>query len=105
VLDGDNREAAIGAADARQHPAAKHYWDGEARFALRMAGPLGLTPAETISPRFADPVAWDVYLAYPPGDHDLDRPAHWTHQLRTAKAPTLDPAAFGREIEALLPRT
>jgi len=105
VLVADSRDAAFSAAAERQHPAATHYWDDEARFALHLAAPLGLTPTESISPRFADAVAWDVYLAYPSGAQDLHAPTRWTHQLLTNKAPRLDPAAFRRTVEALLPLT
>ncbi len=103
VLGADDREAAVRAAGERDHPAARHYWDADGAFAPALATPLGLAPAETPTPRFPLAIAWDVYLAYPPGDHDLFAPSSWMHQLPTKKAPRLDAAAFHRTVEALLP--
>ena len=103
VLDGDDRNAAVAAAGQREHAAARHYWDADGSFAPALAVPLGLTPVETPSPRSPLAVAWDVYLTYPPGDHDLFAPSSWMHQLPTKKAPRLDPEAFRRTVEKLLP--
>ncbi|HEY5625196.1 MAG TPA: hypothetical protein VIT93_01770 [Dehalococcoidia bacterium] len=104
VLDQDDRDAAVRAAVQREHAAARHYWDTDGDFAPALAAPLGLTPAETPSPRSPLAIAWDVYLTYPPGDRALFALASWMHQLPTKRAPRLDPAAFRRTVEELLPQ-
>ncbi len=104
VLAADDREAAVRAAAQREQAAADHYWDADGAFAPTLAAPLGLTPAETPRRRSPEAIAWDVYLAYPPGDEDLFAPSSWAHQLPTERAPRLDPDAFRRTVEALLPR-
>lgn len=102
VLAADDRDAAVRASAERDHPSAVHYWDDGARFARRMAGPLGLTPEETPSPLSPDPVAWDVYLLYPPAAADLYAPAHWAHQLPATRAPRLEAASFRQVVEGTL---
>lgn len=78
VLLADNEAAAAYNEISMKRRRMRHYWDPQQLLAKQLARPLGI------------PLAWDVYLLYPRGEMDLERPAFWMHQLDTNLAPRLD---------------
>ncbi len=102
MLPPDTPEAA--AATARAFPHTEHYWDRERRLAATMGRALAITAKESIGVDGGTGLAWDVYLAYGPGDEDLYRPRFWMHQLAAAHAPRLDTDEFRRRVGRLMYR-
>ena len=76
-------------------PRATHFWDGSAMLVHQYDTVLGI-----------DQDAWDVYLLYGPTARwdgaAPPPPAFWMHQLRTDKAPPLDPAVFAAQANMAL---
>jgi len=73
-----------------------HYWDPDRIFGQMLSRTLYLHA----------PIAWDVYLAYPP-EHlwhtDLPpSPKFWMHQLDEEPTLLLDPTRFKRAVKRLL---
>ncbi len=100
MLPPDSEAAAQEA--ARTLPSAMHFWDGDRRLGAEMGRALGITAKESIGVDGGPGLAWDVYLAYGPGDVDIGHPRFWMHQLAVSHAPRLDPDEFRRQVERLL---
>lgn len=74
MLGTDSRAKAERAAQMIQDPRVEYFHDPERRSGRAVARSLG---AE-------GPIAWDIYLFYPPDvrwEKELPRPADWVHQL------------------------
>ena len=76
-------------------PRVSHYWDPD-----RLLGQL---LSKTLKLRA--PIAWDVYLLYPP-EHDWDAelppvPEYWMHQLDEEPTLYLDPLRLKRTVRAM----
>lgn len=85
-------------------PNVSHYWDGDARSAFAYGGVLDIYE----DAKKGDAIfAWDVWLAYAPGqtwDDDSKPPAptFWRHQLYKGRAGyELDPPVFGADAMKL----
>ena len=97
ILPDDNEPAARGSCGLVTDARAAHFWDEQRVLPERFASVLGLPEGWP---------AWDVYLAYPPGDtwdKTPPAPAFWHHQLGDlALAPKLDAPAFAVGVKAIL---
>ena len=76
----------------------KHYWDPD-----RI---LGRLLSRTL--KLKAPIAWDVYLIYPP-DHPWDgelppAPTFWMHQLDEESTLYLDPVGLKHTVQAITER-
>jgi hypothetical protein len=102
MLPTDNEAAARIAAQRFADPRATHYWDRERHLSRRMATPLAIDTRRSAAPGDDPPYAWDIYLAYRPGNPNITAPGFWMHQLAVDHAPRLDPAEWRTRIHALL---
>jgi len=90
MLPADNPQGAEQAAARFADPRARHYWDGERQFSRRLGAGLGVNPA------------WDIYLAYAPGDAELLSPRFWMHQLPIEHGQRLDSEAWRSAVKQML---
>src|SRR5262245_10171954 len=93
-LDSAN-EREVGFSD----PRLQQFWDQD-----RVLGQL---LSQTLN--LKEPIAWDVYLVYPP-DHSWDRefppvPKFWMHQLTEEPTLFLDPSRLMGYVQTQLERT
>jgi len=102
MLPADGLGAARASGERFAEARAVHYWDGERHLARRLALALGIPAWASLGVEGDVGLAWDIYLAYPRGTTDVDRPAFWMHQLGVTHAPRLDAAEFRRRVEGLL---
>ena len=58
--------------------------------------PSPSTPAAAPPPATTHRFAWDIYLAYPRGNADINAPDFWMHQLAIDHAPRFDAAEWRR---------
>jgi hypothetical protein len=103
MLPADNRAAARAAAQRFAHPRATHYWDRDRHLSRRMALALAIETRRSAAPGDDPPFAWDIYLAYLPGNRDIAAPDFWMHQLSVDRAPRLDADEWRRQIRDMLP--
>ncbi len=79
-------------------PRATHFWDASSLLVHQYDTVLGI-----------DQDAWDVYFIYGPTVRwDGPLPPHpdfWMHQIRTDKAPHLDPKVFADQANIALSAT
>jgi hypothetical protein len=100
MLPPDN--AKMGASAAGAFPGAEQYWDGQRTLAAALGRALGIKAKESIGVEGGAGLAWDVYVAYAPGDANILQPRFWMHQLGVRHAPRLDAGEFARRVERLL---
>ena len=95
MLEGDNLDAARDREARFPDPRVQHYWDPD-----RISGQI---LSQTLS--LKAPIAWDVYLLYPPGhpwDSELPpAPELWMHQLDEEPAFFLDPPHLKNIVRAM----
>ena len=99
MLATDNLDAADQREITFSDPRMKQFWDPD-----RI---LGRLLSRTLS--LKTPIAWDVYLIYPP-NHPWDTelppmPDFWMHQLDEEPTLLLDPPRLKQYVQALLERT
>lgn len=96
MLAMDNLEAAIGREATFSDSRVKQFWDADRLFGRLLSQTLALKA----------PIAWDVYLLYPPGHAWETRlppaPNHWMHQLDEEPALLLDPPRLKQYVQTLL---
>src|SRR5437867_8591793 len=90
MLPPDSRDAAGAAGRGLAEPRARHYWDGGLHLSRHVGQALGVDPA------------WDLYLAYAPGNPDLAAPDLWMHQLPIDQGTRLDVGVWKQKIQLLL---
>jgi hypothetical protein len=96
MLASDSLEPAKGRETIFQDLRVNHYWDPDRILGRLLSRTLNLKA----------PVAWDVYLVYPP-DHPWDTelapaPKFWMHQLDEKPIFVLDPPRLRRYVQTLL---
>lgn len=96
MLAADNLDAANQHEITFSDPRVKQFWDPD-----RI---LGRLLSRTLS--LKAPIAWDVYLIYPPGhpwDMDLPpAPEFWMHQLDEEPTLYLDPLRLMQNVQAMI---
>jgi hypothetical protein len=100
VLPKDDRDAAQSLANTIDDPRVTLYWNGDQS--------LGFTMRETL--QLTSPIAWDVYLLYPPHvNWQLESPpvpTYWMHQLSIETTPNwLDSGELTIRLTQLLKQT
>jgi hypothetical protein len=108
AMDGDDAAAAADSSASVTDARVTQFWDDGLRLGHRLGEALAIPVRDDVSP--GQPLAWDVYLLYPPGAAFGDgapRPASWMHQLRHLPdgfAPRLGEDRLVQELEALAAR-
>lgn len=96
MLSADNLDAALAQEALFQDERVAQYWDPE-----RV---LGRLVSQTLN--LATPIAWDIYLLYPPGARwEGDRlpvPDFWMHQLNERLDLLLDPSRLEAEVRKVI---
>jgi hypothetical protein len=105
MLPGDNEAAARAAANRFAEPRAIHYWDGDRRLSRRLAKALGIDTRRSAVAGDEPAFAWDIYLAYRRGNHEITAPAFWMHQLAVEHGPRLEASEWRRRISEMIAET
>ncbi len=102
MLPGDNEEAGQRAGERFAEARAAHYWDGERHLAKHIAHALNIGPRASLGRYDAEPIAWDVYLAFGRQASAVARPDFWMHRLAVTHAPLFDAARWEQHIRRLI---
>lgn len=99
MLETDNYTAANTRETIFSDPRLQQLWDQDRMLGQYLSQTLKLT----------EPIAWDVYLLYPP-HHTWDMtfppmPTFWMHQLNEEPTLFLDPLRLKQSVQDLLERS
>jgi hypothetical protein len=96
----DTLDAAVAQEALFQDPRVSQYWDGERALGALVSGTLELTA----------PIAWDMYLIYPPGatwkGDKIPIPGFWMHQMDDERPDLLfDPEKLKANVQKAIEAT